>query len=125
MEGAGGWLGRGNGPVVRPYALTEGRTEPAPGAMLDLVAVVTATGPGAAAEDPAELRPEYRTIMALCQQQATVADVVSGTGLPLGVVRVLLGDLIEARHLTVLPPQPADQPGSNLLKEVLHGLRTL
>ena len=36
------WLDETAGPVVRPYALTQGRTRPS-GAAFDLVATVTAT----------------------------------------------------------------------------------
>ncbi len=37
------WLDRDSGPVVRPYAVTGGRTEPADGEVLDLIAVVVVT----------------------------------------------------------------------------------
>ena len=42
----GKWVRRDLGPVVRPYAVTGGRTEPADGEVLDLVAVVVAVGKG-------------------------------------------------------------------------------
>ena len=46
--GDGGmWLDREAGPVVRPYALTRGRTQ-AQGPALGLIDLVTATGPRAA-----------------------------------------------------------------------------
>ena len=38
------WVDRDAGPVVRPYAVTGGRTEPAGGEVLDLIAVVVASG---------------------------------------------------------------------------------
>ena len=37
------WIDRDSGPVVRPYAVTGGRTEPADGEVLDLIAVVVVT----------------------------------------------------------------------------------
>ena len=50
------WRGRSSGPVVRPYAVTGGRTEPADGEVLDLIAVVVATGlPAEAAEAAAPI----------------------------------------------------------------------
>ncbi|HEU5418833.1 MAG TPA: DUF742 domain-containing protein [Streptosporangiaceae bacterium] len=128
MEPGGTWLDRDSGPVVRPYALTGGRTEPASGEVLDLVAVVVAVEPPEAAEDsePVPLTPEHRRIMSLCRNPATVADVASDMALPLGVVRVLLADLLLTERLSVLPRRPADeQPSTALLKEVLHGLRAL
>ena len=120
------WLDRNSGPVVRPYALTRGRTEPADGELLDLIAVVVDAGAAAGDDDRIGLSPEHRRILGLCKQPATVADVASDTGLPLGVVRVLIADLIVAGRITVLPQRPAaDQPSAELLREVLHGLRAL
>jgi hypothetical protein len=120
------WAGRDAGPVVRPYALTGGRTEPAGGEVLDLIAVIVASRQAAGAGHPAILSPEHRRILSLCQRPVTVADVASDTTLPVGVVRVLLADLIAAGQLTVLPQRPAsEQPSADLLKEVLHGLRAL
>ena len=122
----GKWADRGNGPVVRPYALTGGRTEPAGGGVLDLIAVVVAARRTDGADDPIDLSPEHRRILSLCRRQITVADVASDTGLPVGVVRVLLADLIQQGRLSVRPQQPAgDQPSTDLLQEVLHGLRAL
>ena len=43
--GAGGkWVDRDSDPVVRPYALTGGRTEPADGEVLDLIAIIVDSG---------------------------------------------------------------------------------
>jgi hypothetical protein len=120
------WVGRDSGPVVRPYALTGGRTEPAGGAVLDLIALIVDTGQGGASGDPLGLSPEHRRLLSLCQRPATVADVASDTGLPVGVVRVLLADLIQQGRIKVLPQRPAgEQPSTELLREVLHGLRAL
>jgi hypothetical protein len=120
------WVGRDAGPVVRPYALTGGRTEPADGEVLDLIAVIVAASPAEDADDPIGLSPEHRRILGLCRRPVTVADVAADTTLPVGVIRVLLADLIVQGRLTVLPQRPADeQPSADLLKEVLHGLRAL
>jgi hypothetical protein len=111
--------------VVRPYALTGGRTEPATGEILDLIAIVVALT-GARTDDLAGLSPEHRKILSLCGQPVTVADVASDTGLPLGVVRVLLADLLVQGRLTVMRQQQAgERPSADLLEEVLHGLRAL
>lgn len=126
MDTGGRWLDRDLGPVVRPYALTGGRTEPAGGEVLDLVAVVVAGRLVAADDDPMSLSPEHRKILGLCQRPVTVADVASDTALPLGVVRVLLADLLLQDRVTVVPQRPdGEQPSADLLKEVLHGLRAL
>jgi predicted ArsR family transcriptional regulator len=62
----------------------------------------------------------------LCQEPVTVADVAADLDLPLGVVRVLLGDLIQAKLISVRPrPTARPQASYNLLQEVLDGLRAL
>jgi Protein of unknown function (DUF742) len=126
MSAGDKWDARDAGPVVRPYALTGGRTEPADGEVLDLIAIVVASGKTAGMTDSAALSPEHRKILSLCQAPATVADLASDTALPLGVVRVLLADLIVRGQITVLPNQPIGElPRAELLREVLHGLRAL
>jgi hypothetical protein len=123
----GRWV-RHDGPVVRPYAVTGGRTEPADGEVLDLIAVVVATDVATQADDePLRRTPEHRKILARCQRQATVADIASETALPLGVVRVLLADLILAGEVTVVRQRPrqAQLPSNDILQEILNGLRAL
>ena len=124
--GAGGkWVDRDSDPVVRPYALTGGRTEPADGEVLDLIAIIVDSGQAEPA-DRLALSPEHRRILKLCQRPATVADVASDTGLPVGVIRVLLADLIQQGRIRVMPGREAgQQPSAQLLREVLHGLRAL
>jgi uncharacterized protein DUF742 len=120
------WVDRQAGPVVRPYTLTGGRTEPASGPVLDLIAVVVAAGRAERSEDLVGLSPENRRILRLCRTPVTLADVASAIGLPVGVVRVLLADLILQRRIRVMDGPPAgEHPSADLLKEVLHGLRTL
>ncbi len=125
--GAGGkWVDRDSDPVVRPYALTGGRTEPADGEVLDLIAIIVHSGRPADPADQLELSPEHRRILKLCRRPATVADVASDTGLPVGVIRVLLADLIQQNRIKVLPGRPpGEEPSAQLLREVLHGLRAL
>jgi Protein of unknown function (DUF742) len=120
------WLDREAGPVVRPYALTGGRTAPAGGPVLDLISVVSAFGPPAAPADSPGLSPEHRKLIKLCQEPSTVADIAADISLPLGVVRVLLADLIAESLIAVHPGHnAAPQASHSLLKEVLDGLRSL
>jgi hypothetical protein len=117
------WLDQEAGPVVRPYALTRGRTRPH-GEALDLIDVMVATG-----SQPGEgswLGPEHRRILAACRRPAVVADVASDMDLPLAVVRVLLGDLCQEGLLTVLRPA-GEAPVSDLsvMKHLLEGLKAL
>jgi hypothetical protein len=119
------WVRRDSGPVVRPYAVTGGRTEP-DGEVLDVIAVVVAMPGGDTDDDPQRRTPEHRRILAMCQRQATVADIAASTNLPLGVVRVLLSDLILSGAVTVIRQRPASlRPGNDVLQEILNGLRAL
>jgi len=122
------WIDGEAGPVVRPYALTGGRTDPAGGATLDLIAVIAASCPTLGRAELAKLSPEHRELLGLCQEPVTVADVAADMALPLGVVRVLLSDLIQQDKITVLPrrtARPHTGTDLDLLKEVLDGLRSL
>jgi hypothetical protein len=123
---SGRWRPRGSGPVVRPYAVTGGRTEPSDGEVLDLLTFVVATGRAVAADDHHPLTPEHHRILGLCQQQITVADLAADTALPVGVVRVLLADLTTQGTITVVRQRPRSQRDpTDVLQEILNGLRAL
>ena len=117
-----GERGRGASRVVRPYALTGGRTEPA-GAELELEALVFADPAAVAA---AELGDERGAIARLCQDISSVAEISAHLGIPVGVVRVLIGDMV-ADGLVHLyrPGAPGDRPDLALLERVLLGLRAI
>jgi hypothetical protein len=123
------WYDDAAGPVVRPYAMTRGRTSHAAEVKIDLIAlVVTAEGSGdRAAVDDHSLSPEHLDIVERCQQQATsVAELAADLDLPVGVVRVLVGDLLEAAHVHIHQPvPPAELPDESILREVINGLRAL
>jgi hypothetical protein len=118
------WLDAEAGPVVRPYALTGGRTRHS-GEAFDLVATVTATQVRVA--DLGGLGPEHFSVLQLAQVPATVVDIASDIDLPLGVVRILLADLRELGLVLIQAPvsMKARQVDRNMLREVLHGLRGL
>ncbi|HEY5835439.1 DUF742 domain-containing protein [Streptomyces sp.] len=123
------WYDAAAGPVVRPYAMTRGRTSHAAEAKLDLIAlVVTETeADDEAALDDHTLSPEHLDIIERCRQQATsVAELAADLDLPVGVVRVLVGDLLEASHVHIHKPvPPAELPDESILREVINGLRAL
>ena len=117
------WLDEEAGPVVRPYALTRGRTRPT-GEALDLIAIITAVR--GVQLDPATLDPEHIAVLRLCRLPASVADLAADLDLPLGVVRILLGDLQERSLVAIHHPiPPARLPDVQILKEVVDGLRRL
>jgi hypothetical protein len=117
------WLDEEAGPVVRPYAVTRGRTLPSGGALVGLIDIVVGTGEGTAA--PFRQGPEHRRIMSLCRRPIPVVDLTSEMDLPIGVVRVLLGDLTEAGMVRIIPAQQAPERDERLLRMMLDGLESL
>ncbi|CAM5289315.1 DUF742 domain-containing protein [Streptomyces abikoensis] len=128
-EGEVRWYDDAAGPVVRPYAMTRGRTRVADGAGLDLIAVVVAEHPAgrAAALADQSLSPEHLDIVDLTEDTPrSVAELAAGLDLPVGVVRVLVGDLVNAGLVRVTRPvPPAELPDESILREVIDGLRAL
>jgi len=118
------WLDQEAGPIVRPYALTRGRTVPASGAYVGLIDTVMAEARPALPAG-ARLNPEHRRILSRCDQPITVVDLASDTNLPVGVVRVLLSDLTQWGAMTVLSAPRGPVTDERLLREVLHGLQAL
>lgn len=119
------WVDEEAGPVVRPYAVARGRTRPSSTA-LDLLATVSATGLPVPAQ--AELSVQHRRLLGQLSQGrgAPVAEVASDLGLPVGVVRVLLGDLLDFGLIRVRQPlAKASSPTEHLLREVINGLKAL
>jgi hypothetical protein len=117
------WFDGDAGPVVRPYAMTSGRTEPVAGTF-DLIAFVVATGPARTVGVSAI--PEHLSIVELCQRPTSVAEVAAHLNLPLGTVRVLLGDLLDRGLVVMREPQPMpEQYGEHLFRAVIDGLRAL
>lgn len=126
-QGRSHWFDDEAGPVVRPYAMTRGRTTSAGQHRLDLIAVVV-TEPQA--DDPdadATLSPEHVDIVDLCRDTPqSVAELAAGLDLPIGVVRVLVGDLVAGEFVHVTRPvPPAELPDESILRDVINGLRAL
>jgi hypothetical protein len=114
------WMDEEAGPIVRPYALIRGRTRTS-GESLDLIATVAATG-----EPSDALGPEQEQILSAARTPISVADVAVELDLPVGVVRVLLGDLRDNGLISVTSPTAAGpRPSERILKEVINGLRAL
>ncbi|MBO2448311.1 DUF742 domain-containing protein [Actinomadura barringtoniae] len=116
------WLDDEAGPLVRPYAITRGRTR-ARGAPLDLVTILVASGE--AVPPRSRLSPEQLRLLWLCQIPHTVADLASRLELPLGVIRVLVDELIEHRLLRVDLPAPTELPDLATLRRIRDQLRTI
>jgi hypothetical protein len=112
------WFDEEAGPLVRPYAVTGGRTRSLQ-AELDVVTLVVVSRRRV---DPGALNPEYMMILALCQGPTSVAEISAKLDLPLGVVKVLIGDLID-QHFLIF--RAALTPDNEVLQKVLNGIRKL
>ncbi|GAB3450987.1 hypothetical protein GCM10027570_26720 [Streptomonospora sediminis] len=111
-----------DGPLVRPYTVSGGRTRPAESG-LDMISIVVATREQI---DWGALEPEHAAILRLCDRPVSVAEVSAHLDLPMTVVKVLLGDLIANGDLLARAPMPAsDPPHMNVLQAVLDGIRRL
>ncbi|OII66759.1 DUF742 domain-containing protein [Streptomyces sp. CC77] len=121
------WFDDDAGPLVRPYTMTRGRTGSCTRHRLDLIAVVV---PEPAVDDPGrdrELSPEHVEIVERCVDcPCSVAELAADMDLPVGVVRVLVGDLLDEELVHVTRPvPPAELPDVSILREVINGLRAL
>lgn len=117
------WFDDAAGPVVRPYAVSRGRTREY-GEQLDLLAIVVGRAP--TASDRLRLDSEHLRLLNLCRRPVTVADLASDVDLPLGVVRVLLRDL---QHQGLVGVRPSETRGysrdERILRTVLNELHAL
>ena len=109
--------------VVRPYVLTRGRTNSSLGVFAlhaPILALITTDQLGRNAT------PEDRKIIELCQTPTSVAEVSARLSTPGGVLRVLVGNLVEARMVTVREVENrADHRDVRLLERLLEGIRAL
>ncbi|UIX30527.1 DUF742 domain-containing protein [Streptomyces sp. GQFP] len=116
--------GGANNPLVRPYAMTGGRTRPR--YQLAIEALVHTTA------QPHQMQgqlPEHQRICNLCREIKSVAEISALLTIPLGVARILVADLAEAGLVAIHQPggdeNAGGQPDVTLLERVLSGLRKL
>jgi hypothetical protein len=110
--------------VVPVYAVTGGRTRAA-GQELPLEAVVTATG--MSFTSGASLQMESRAIVEMCARPKSLAEIGAALRVPVGVARVLVGDLANGGYLEVHLPRTVDGdggPAPAVLGRLLDGLRS-
>ena len=111
------------GRLVRPYYMTGGRTRPAHDD-LELETLVSTTALGATS--PKVGGVERRAIVSLCRDLLSIAEVSARLDLPLGVARVLIGDMAEEGFVILhRPTTVGDRPDLALLQRVLYGLHQL
>ncbi len=110
--------------LVRPYTLTAGRTDSHVNLPLEapVEAVVADKPPRWPGND---VRAQ---ICALCENSPSVAEIAAHLSLPVGVARVLIGDLVSSGHLrvhTTLSDQSTIDERRELIGRTLRGLRAL
>jgi hypothetical protein len=110
--------------AARPYTLTGGRTR----AEIELpieVTVETLESRGELDWAPGDVRT---VIVRLCRARPSIAEISSYADLPIGVTRVLVGDLVESGHLRVhatLTDRSTVSERRRLIERTLGGLRAL
>jgi hypothetical protein len=108
--------------LVRPYAVTGGRTKPR--YQLQIEAMVAASH--YEARDLSVLSPECQAILGFCRDWRSVAEISAVLRMPLGVARVLIADMAMEGLVRVHQIDHAHgRPDLNLLERVLSGLRKL
>lgn len=111
------------GALVRPYAVTRGRTEPQRDIAIEAVLLTTARGK----QEARFAGRDKQTIASICDGRAqSLAEIAAYTRLPLGVTRVLVADMVADGLLALHNPLEA-RAGDRmeLLERVLSGLRRL
>ncbi|KAA2248735.1 DUF742 domain-containing protein [Solihabitans fulvus] len=109
--------------IVRAYTWTGGRTKSDYQLEIETLVSVSDTGYNPAAV----MQVEYHEVARLCGQPRSVAEVAALLSLPLGVAKVLLGDMAGLGVIVVHETASADGnlPNMALLERVLSGLRRL
>jgi hypothetical protein len=108
---------------VRPYVRTAGRTRSSRELALETLVSVSRQRPRGGR--PANR--EYRRVVDLCDVPRSIAEVAALTAVPVGVARVLVGDLAAQGVLTVHQTRGPSGAATDmaLMQRVLAGLRNL
>ncbi|KPI06470.1 protein of unknown function DUF742 [Actinobacteria bacterium OK074] len=111
------------GRLVRPFALTGGRTRPDRTDFTLITSVTAVDPPPTGGIRP---QPEHARILRLCAEPVVVAELATRLDLPVSVVAIMLCDLLEAGRIAIRPPRPVSRvPDLDLLQKVRDGLGRL
>lgn len=117
------------GALVRPYAVTRGRTRPKLQIALEALVETTVRGRGTGTGRGGG--SEHQHIAAMCDggRVQSLAEIAARMQLPLGVARVIVADMASDGLVAVYEPtsleDETDAVGTELLERVLSGLRRL
>jgi hypothetical protein len=117
------------GALVRPYAVTRGRTRPRLEIALEALVETTPQGRAGGDFNRGGHGREHQHIASLCDGRLqSLAEIAARMQLPLGVARVLIADMAAEGLVAVHQPTSLDDNeavGTELLERVLSGLRRL
>jgi hypothetical protein len=120
--GRDSWVDDEAGPLVRPYAMTRGRTRPA-NRDLNMITLVVAVKDEI---DTVALDADYVQILEMCRNPMSIAELAAHMDVPIVVVKVLLSDLVERGEVIARnPARDVRVPDMKLLQAVLDGVRRL
>jgi hypothetical protein len=111
--------------LVRPYARTGGRTKPT--LDLDLEALVRTVVDPAAETTDQHRSPDHATVLDLCTGTVSVAELAAQLGVPLGVARVIIADMVGLGLVEVMKTSATqgDERDPEFLRRVLSGLQRI
>ena len=116
------------GRLIRPYAITGGRTG-AESPTIALEALVKSTPLGAQIKH--QFRWEAARVIDLARNDTALVELSARLDVPIGVTRVLVADLAERGAVAIIEPRGESnghEPGNeyaSLLKKVLDGIKSL
>ncbi len=110
------------GRLIRPYAMTGGRTGNDTGVSIGLEAQIQAASRGS--QPPGGYRWEAAKVVEFVQSPMALIELAARLEIPVGVARVLVADLL-ADGAVVLHEPVATQNFGSLLERVLNGVRNL
>jgi hypothetical protein len=112
------WLDEAAGRLVRPYTVSNGRTQPRN--RMELLSMVMATGH----PPQGHLEPDHAQALGLCDSPTTVAEIAARLRLPAVVTKILLSDLVDAGAIdTRSPGLAADSTNTAVLETILNALQ--
>lgn len=108
------------GRLIRPYAITGGRT----GADTDISLEAQIQASTRSGELDGRYRWEAARLIALVEQPMALIEIAARLEIPIGVARVLVSDLVDDGAVVLHVPQSAPS-FTSLLERVLDGVRNL
>ena len=112
------WFDDAAGRLIRPYTVSNGRTEPT--TPMELLSMVIATG----RRPHGQLGPDHAQVLGLCGSVTTVAEVAARLRLPAVVTKILLSDLVDWGAVDARSPDPmANASNPAVLETILNALQ--